>query len=139
MRYLGLDIGARRVGVAVANSELRLATPLAVIERSTLDEDVRRIQSLVDEYDVESIVVGLPQGLNGSLGAQAQTVMDYVEQLRSQLHLPFEFFDERYSTATALARRRQAGITDKRGRATIDAVAAAVILQDYLDARGSST
>ena len=134
MTYLALDIGARRIGVAVGSTELKIATPLRVIERSKLEHDAMRICALAEQYDAARIVVGLPRELDGAIGAQAETVMRYAEHLRAILSLPLEFFDERYSTVEALTRRRAAGVTDKRGRATIDASAATIILQDFLDA-----
>ncbi len=133
MTYLGLDVGSRRIGVAVGNSEMRLATPLRVIKRGTIEADATRLLALVEQYGAGRLVVGLPRELDDSVGTQAQLVMDYVERLDPALRIPYEFFDERHSTAEALARRRSAGVSDKQGRATIDAVAAAVILQGFFD------
>jgi putative Holliday junction resolvase len=135
MRYLGLDIGARRIGVAVGSTEVRLATPLTVVERRALKADAARLAQLAHEYDVEALVVGLPQELDQSIGAQAKAVVADAEKLGELIGLPLEFFDERYSTASALSQRREIGVSEKRGRATIDAAAAAVILQDYLNAQ----
>ncbi len=134
MTFLGLDVGTRRIGVAVGSTDLRLATPLGVIARTTLARDVEQIRAWIGQYGAETIVVGLPCELDGSIGAQAETVMHYAQDLAPQLGLPLEFFDERYSTAEALRQRRARGVSDKRGRATIDAAAAAIILQDFLDA-----
>ncbi len=133
MTLLALDVGTRRIGVAVGNTEVRLASPLGVVQRGKLAGDAAQIHKFVEEYSAERIIIGLPRELNGSIGLQAQTVIDYAERLKPLLGLPVEFFDERYSTVEALSKRRAAGISDKRGRATIDAAAAAVILQDYLD------
>ncbi len=133
MTYLALDVGARRIGVAVGNSEMRLATPLRVIKRGTIEADATRLLALAEEYGATRLVVGLPRELDGSVGTQAQFVMDYVERLGPALRFPYEFFDERYSTSEALAGRRSAGVSDKQGRATIDAMAAAVILQGFFD------
>ncbi len=134
MTFLALDVGARRIGVAVGSTDVRLASPLGVIRRGKLADEAAQIDKLGDEYTVERIVVGLPRELNGTIGVQAQAVLNYVARLETLLKWPIEFQDERYSTAEALSKRRAAGMSDKRGRATIDAVAAAVILQDYLDA-----
>jgi putative pre-16S rRNA nuclease len=133
MTYLALDVGARRIGVAVGSSEMSLATPLRVIKRGTIEQDATRLRAIAELYDAERLVIGLPRELDGSVGAQAQLVTEYGELLKQALAMPFEFFDERYSTSEALARQRAAGVSDKRGRATIDAVAAAVILQDFFD------
>ncbi len=133
MRYLALDVGNRRVGVAVGNSELRLATPLAVIERESIARDAEQLRALVDKYDVDALVVGLPCHSDNTASEQEQLTREYAEQLRPRLALPLIYHDERYSTFAALAQQRARGIEEKRGRATIDASAAAVILQDYLD------
>jgi putative pre-16S rRNA nuclease len=135
MTYLALDVGTRRIGVAVGSTELRLATPLRVIKRGTVKADAARLRTLAAQYGAEELVIGFPREIDGSVGAQAEFVMDYARRLKEALEMPFEFFDERYSTAEALVRRRAAGVSDKQGRATIDAVAAAVILQDFFDAR----
>jgi putative Holliday junction resolvase len=135
VRYLALDVGTRRVGVAVGSSETRLATPLAVIERRNVHSDAEKIRALAAEYEADALVVGVPLELDGAQGDQANAVLQYANALRAALRMPVEFFDERYSTSIALTRRRDAGISEKRGRTTIDAAAAAVILQDFLDAR----
>ena len=124
-----------RIGVAVGNTELKLATPLRVIRRGSVEADSASVRALADQYGVERLLIGFPCELDGSVGAQAQRVIKYAEELSRAMRMPFELFDERYSTAEALARRRTAGLSDKRGRSTIDAVAAAVILQDFFDAR----
>jgi putative Holliday junction resolvase len=135
MTYLAIDVGTRRLGIAVGSTDLKLATPLRVIKRGSIEEDATRLRALVEQYEAEKLVVGFPREVDGSVGAQAEFVMDFAEQLSKALAMPVEFFDERYSTAEALARRRAAGVTDRQGRPTIDAVAAAVILQDFFDAR----
>ncbi len=134
MTFLGLDVGSRRIGIAVGSTDLKLATPLGVMARTTIERDVEQLRAWAEQYEVETIVVGLPRELDGSVGAQAETVMKYAQALKPRLGLPLEFFDERYSTAEALRQRREMGVSDKRGRATIDAAAAAIILQDFLNA-----
>jgi len=133
MRYLALDVGNKRVGVAVGSSEARLATPLMVIQRSTIDQDAARLLGAVREYDVEEIIVGLPRNTNNTVGEQEILTRKYIEQLKPVVALPITFYDERYSTSTAMQQQRGRGLNEKRGRATLDANAAAVILQDFLD------
>ncbi len=133
MRYLGLDVGNKRVGVAVGNSELYIATPLGVIERSTLDHDAAQLLDFAREYDAETVIVGLPRNANNTAGEQEALTRAYVQQLQSSTGLHFRFQDERYSTSAALEQQRARGISEKRGRAQIDASAAAIILQDFLD------
>ncbi|MDL1896966.1 Holliday junction resolvase RuvX [Anaerolineae bacterium CFX7] len=134
MRYLGLDVGNKRVGVAVGNSVTRLASPLAVIVRATLAQDAAQLAQWIREYDAETLVVGLPRNADDSDGVQAALTRAYAEELQTQLGLPLHYQDERYSTATARRAQQARGLNEKRGRATLDAVAAAVILQDFLDA-----
>ncbi len=134
MRYLALDVGNQRVGVAVGNSELRLATPLRVIQRTSIEQDAARLLELVREYDAETIVVGLPRNADNTPSAQETLTRHFVDALKPFIALPFVWHDERYSTSAALQQQRARGVNEKRSRATLDANAAAVILQDYLDA-----
>ncbi len=133
MRYLALDVGVKRVGLAVGSTEVRIASPLTVIERGTIESDAAAIRAVVDKYQVERLVVGVPHDLDGSAGLQAEKVLRYIERLQPEVRLPIEYSDERYSTLEALARQREAGLTERQGRRTVDAAAAAVILQDFLD------
>lgn len=133
MRYLALDVGNKRVGVAVGSSEARIATPLSVIERTSVEQDAARILAIAREYEVEQIIVGLPRNADNSTSEQETLTRAYIAQLESVLDLPITFYDERYSTLAALAQQRTRGVNEKRGRATLDANAAAVILQDFFD------
>lgn len=139
MTYLALDVGTRRIGVAVGNTEMRLATPLRVIRRGTIESDAAKLRALADQYGAGRLVVGLPLELDETVGTQAQLVIDYVERLAPAMRMPFDLFDERHSTAEALASRRSAGVSDKEGRASIDSIAAAVILQSFFDSTPTST
>ncbi len=134
MRYLGLDVGSKRVGVAVGNSVTRLASPLATMARATLAQDAAQLARWIREYDAEALVVGLPRNADDSDGAQAALTRAYADALQTHLALPLHYQDERYSTATARRAQQARGLNEKRGRATIDASAAAIILQDFLDA-----
>jgi putative Holliday junction resolvase len=134
MNLLGIDVGERRIGVAMGESTLRLALPVRVIERESLKHDAQSIQELVREYDADRIVIGLPLLLDGSEGEQAARVRGFVDRLRLLVTTPFEFWDERFSTVEAMNAQRDAGHNTRSGRATVDASAAAVLLQSYLDA-----
>lgn len=133
MRYLALDVGNRRIGVAVGSTESRLATPLTVITRATLEQDAARVLQLIREYEVEAIVVGLPRNANNTPSEQENLTRQYMEHLQPALGLPVTYYDERYSTFAAMQQQRARGLDEKRGRAMLDANAAAVILQDFLD------
>lgn len=129
-RSLCLDVGERRVGVALSDAEGWLASPLLVVERREARRDFARIRALVDEHAVDRVVIGLPRSLDGSIGPQARRVQRWAGRLQPHLGVPMVYWDERYSTAEA-ARRLAA--TPARRRPGLDAAAAAVILQDFLD------
>lgn len=135
-RILALDIGDRRIGVAVSDELGRLARPLLAITRASKREDFERIARLVAEHTAERIVAGHPRNLSGDEGPQAQRVRRYVEALAAVLPVPVALWDERLTTVEAQARLLAAGKRTLRGRdrGQLDAAAAAVILQDYLDA-----
>lgn len=142
-RVLALDIGERRIGVAVSDPTGTVARPLTTIVRRSRQADWQAISQLVDEYAVERVLIGLPLSLDGSEGPQARQVRRYAERLASALTVPLEFWDERYSSLTAeeiLRSRRPRKMGRKqrqRARAEIDATAAAVFLQAFLDARAA--
>jgi putative Holliday junction resolvase len=96
-------------------------------------QDAAQLAEMIRAYEVELLVIGLPRNADGSVGEQAALTRAYAAQLEAQLALPLYFQDERYSTATAQRAQRARGFDAKRGRATLDASAAAVILQDFLD------
>jgi putative Holliday junction resolvase len=131
-RVMALDVGERRVGVAVSDPSGTLATPHTVIWRRSKVEDFAAVACLATELDVELIVVGLPLTLDGEMGPQARRVTRYAQALAETLDVPVEFYDERYSTVTADELLIESG---RKRRVPIDAAAAAVILQDYLESR----
>jgi putative Holliday junction resolvase len=130
MRVLALDVGERRIGVAVSDPTGMLATPHGVIRRRSKAEDFAAVARMVAELGAEKVVVGLPLSLNGDVGPQARRVMRYAQALARALSVPVELYDERYSTVTADELLAEGG--RKRRRTPIDAAAAAVILQEYL-------
>jgi len=137
MRLLGLDMGEKRIGVALSDPEGVLARPLEAIRRRSKRQDFETIDRLVEQWDVERVVVGLPLTAEGVVGPQARRVKRYTRQLRRVLSVPIDFVDERYSTVDALEAMRTVGLSPKRQRERVDAAAAAVILQGYLDNRRS--
>ncbi len=139
-RLLALDVGERRIGVAVSDESGSVATPLTVIRRASKAEDFGRIAALVREQAARGLVVGHPLDDDGSAGPQARRVERYAvalaEALRAEgLDLPLTFWDESLSTQRAQEAMIATGRKARDRRARIDAVAAAVILQDYLDAQ----
>jgi len=139
MKYLGLDIGDRRIGVAFGDSDLGIATPVDVITRQSWEHDARAIANFVREYDAAQLIVGLPRNMNGSQGAQAESVIAYADEIATVLAVPVVLWDERLSTVEATTRAHATGARGKKSRRGLDALAAAVILQDYLDSQKNET
>jgi putative Holliday junction resolvase len=137
MRVLGLDVGERRIGVAVSDPTGTIARPLHALERASREDDFSAIAALVVEHDAAAVVVGQPLSLDGSVGPQARRVARYMEALAEHLDVPVIPWDERFSTSRAdeILRQTRREKAKRRARASgeIDAVAAAVILQGYLD------
>lgn len=137
MRALGVDLGARRIGVAVSDDDGRVASPIEVLQRSgSHRSDHRRLVEIAQEWEVGVIVVGVPYSLDGGTGPAAAAVLDEVGALRSATDLAVETIDERFTTVEAERQLRSGGVDSRRGRRVVDMVAAAVLLQAWLDARG---
>jgi putative Holliday junction resolvase len=135
MRAVGLDLGTRRIGVALSNSAGTVATPYDVLTRSDdRVDDHGRIAAIVDEAGAGVVVVGLPLSLDGSVGPAARDVLDEADELRARLPVAVMTWDERLSTVEAQRRLRTAGVKGRKGRRVVDQVAATVILQSWLDA-----
>lgn len=134
MRVLGLDVGDRRVGLALSDPTGFLASPFRFVDRGP--SDLTDILNIAAENEVAEIVVGLPLSMSGDSGAQVGKVRGFIRDLRSQTDLPIKTVDERLSTVQAQGMLRQSGRRRQRDRGQLDAAAAAVILQAYLDYGG---
>lgn len=136
MRALGLDLGTKRIGVAVSDPTGTIASPLTVVARSlSRRHDHETLARLVREEEADVVVVGLPRSLSGELGPAARGVLAEVEKLATVLGVPVETSDERLTTVVAEAALREAGVDGAARRQRVDKVAAAVILQGWLEAR----
>lgn len=133
MRTLGLDIGERRIGVAISDPDGRLALPVGTHERR--GDDVATLIALAKREEAERIVVGLPLSLDGSHGPQAEVAESFAERLRQRGEIEVVLWDERLSSREADHYLRAAGTRGKAAKAQRDAVAASIILQSYLDSR----
>jgi putative Holliday junction resolvase len=134
-RAVALDIGTRRIGVALSDSGGTVATPCEVVTRSgDRSVDHRRIAALVEEAGGEVVVVGLPLSLDGSAGPAAQAILAEVDELRGVLPVSVVTWDERLSTVEAERSLRAMRVRKGRHRQVVDQVAATVILQSWLDA-----
>jgi putative Holliday junction resolvase len=138
VRALGIDLGSKRIGVAVSDRSGTIATPLTVVQRSrSRRADHHRIAELVVEEDAELVVVGLPLALDGSIGRAAQAAIAEAEAMATVVGVPVETFDERLTTVTADRVLMERGLRADERRRVVDKVAAAVILQHWLDRRRS--
>ena len=133
MRNLGLDIGDRRIGVAISDPEQILASPLTTILRDDDDNAISAIVEIVNKYGVQRIIIGFPYSLDGNIGRQANKVKDFVEKLSKCTEVDIDLRDERLSTVAVDHLLIEAGINSRKRRERRDAAAAAFILQGYLD------
>jgi len=132
-RSLGLDIGDRRIGVALSDPEGILASPSKIITYEDDTTAIEAISDIVEKQQVKQIVVGLPRSMDGSLGKQAEKVKAFVEKLSSRIAVPLIFRDERLTTVSARHLMQEVKKKKTRGKTRDDAIAAAIILQGYLD------
>jgi putative holliday junction resolvase len=139
-RALALDLGSKRIGVASSDLTRTLASPVSVVVRSpTRSEDHRAIGRIVDEYEPDVIVVGLPLGLDGREGKAAALIREEVEQLQAVFSIPVVVHDERFTTAVAHRALAEQNVKAKDRRHVIDKAAAAVLLQSWLDGQAPTT
>jgi|SRR5579859_303731 len=134
MRLIGLDVGEVRIGVAISDPTGTLASAREVLARRPEAAALQVIKRLVEEEEAKAIIVGLPRSLSGELHSQATRVQEFADLLRNQVSVPVHFWDERLSTVAAEREMRAAGARRNKRKTMIDAVAAAIILQGYLDA-----
>lgn len=134
MRIIGLDLGERRIGVAAADDRTQVAVPVMTLE---VDGDaVVAVSRLVEEQQADEVVVGLPLSMTGAMGPQAQRAMEVVEAVRERVSVPVHTWDERLTTVQAsrsLGPKRRGG--RERPKGTRDSIAAAILLQAYMDSR----
>ncbi len=137
VRYLGIDLGRARIGLALADEVLRAARALKVIERQGDEPDLAALRVVAEEYEVRRAVVGLPLNMDGTEGASARMARSFAPRLATALGVPVDLFDERLSTFEAEGRLREQGFSAREMKGRVDAEAAAVILQGWLDGRAA--
>jgi putative Holliday junction resolvase len=138
VRAIGLDLGTKRVGVALSDSAGTLALPYEVLQRcGDRARDHAKVAAIVQEVGAERVVVGLPLSLDGSIGPAAEAALAEVEELRAAIPVPIETQDERLTTVTAIQRLGVAGVRGGAQRRVVDKVAASVLLQAWLDRRAA--
>ncbi len=136
---MALDVGDVRIGVALSDETGTLASGLLTLKSVGPRQDAQALAALAREHDVGEVVVGLPLRLDGSLGSQAEKVLAFVERLRRVARLPVVARDERLTSIEADERLAEAGVRRRDRKARIDQAAAALILQEHLDERKTST
>lgn len=134
MRILGLDVGDNTIGVAVSDSLLLTAQGVEVIRRKSLEQDLARLRQIIEEYEVDTIVVGLPKNMNGTIGPRAELSLQFASELAARFPtLKIKLWDERLTTVAAEKMLIAADVKRKQRRQVIDKMAAVLILQGYLD------
>lgn len=138
MRIMGLDFGSKTVGVAVSDAMLTIAQPLEIIRRkeaNKLRQTLARIEELIVEYEVKEIVLGLPLNMNDTEGERVTLTREFQEKLERRTGLPVYMWDERLTTVEADNAMMEAGIRRENRKEYVDKIAAALILQGYLEKR----
>lgn len=141
MKVLGLDVGEKRIGIAISDDLGLTAQGLKVLNRKGLEDDLREIEEIIAAAEVSEIVVGLPKNMDGSVGVAGQKIMSFVEKMEGSIRIPITLWDERWTTAEATRLLIKADVSRKKRRKVIDKLAAVLILQGYLDslAQGDKT
>ena len=133
MRILGLDIGEKKIGVAISDELGFTAQGIDVIERKEDGKDIDEICNIISKYKVNKVIVGLPKNMNGTLGPSSEAVEKYAEELKTAMDIELDFWDERLTTVAAERILIKADVSRKKRKGVIDKVAASIILQSYLD------
>lgn len=133
MRWMGLDYGDRRIGVALSDELGWTAQGYAVIERRKPEDDMERIRQIAVNEGVTGVVVGLPKNMNGTVGPRGEICIAFADSVRDILQLPVHLWDERLTTVSAERTLIEADVSRKKRKQVIDKMAAALILQGYID------
>jgi putative Holliday junction resolvase len=136
MKYLAIDYGNKRTGLALCDKNETIASPLAVL--TTGKDLLKKIADIVEAENVDAVVIGLPLNMDGSEGFQAKRAKQFAEQLKKQLNITIHFQDERLSTFGAQEKLEQTNLSKKKKGYRLDAVAAAQILQDFLETKNKT-
>lgn len=130
---MGLDIGSHTIGIAISDELGLTAQALKTLRRRSMDEDLRELLEIIAQFRIEKLVVGLPRNMDGTLGKQADGVLQWIKAAEKRINLPTLTWDERLSTVEASRVLLQADLSRKKRRKVIDKLAAVLILQGYLN------
>lgn len=134
-RILGLDVGTKRIGVAISDPLGITAQPLTTIVRESRKRDLEAIEALLDEYDIKKVVVGMPTNMNGTIGPSGEMVKMVAEKIKNKFKIELIYIDERLSTVSAERILIESDIRREDRKNIIDKVAASYILKTYLDSK----
>lgn len=137
MRIMALDIGEKRIGIAISDPQERVASPLVVLDAVQVERGEKPFTRLLEDWEPELLLCGLPLTLNGEEGPQAQRVRKVAQAISARFHIPIEFTDERLSSREAKRILREEGLDERSMRGKIDMIAASVFLQAWLDEKAS--
>jgi putative Holliday junction resolvase len=132
-RLIGLDLGSKRIGVAICDEKQLIATPFKTINRSTAKELIDELKIIIEENDIKGVIIGNPLNMDGSLGSSAQSVKDTSNNIKKSINVPICLWDERLSTVGAFNLSSQLDVNVSKREKKIDENAAAFILQGALD------
>lgn len=138
MRIMALDIGEKRIGIAVSDPQERVATPLSVLDAAQVERGEKPFTRLLEDWEPELFLCGLPLSLDGEEGPQARRVRKVAEAISARFGIPIEFTDERLSSREAKRILREEGLDERAMRGKIDMIAASVFLQAWLDEKASA-
>ena len=134
-RILALDVGSKRIGIAVSDEMELTAHGVGVIKREKGNLDIVKLEETVGKYSATLVVVGMPLNMDGTFGKSAETISGFVNCLKSELKVPVEVWDERLTTVSSEKVLIEAGISRQKRKKTLDMVAATILLQCFLDHR----
>ena len=135
MRILGLDVGTKRIGLAVSDELLFTAQGMETVYRRELAQDLDELKKIIEENNAEEIVVGFPLNMNGTAGPKAKEILEFIENLSKVIKVPVKTWDERLTTVQAERALLEADMSRAKRKRLVDKLAAQLILQGYLDSR----
>ena len=133
MRILGLDVGSKTIGVAVSDPLGFTAQGITTIRRTNKEKDLEEIKKFCDEYKAETIVIGLPKNMNGTIGPSGEIIMAFGKLIEEELKVQIKFWDERLTTVAAHKAMLEADLSRSKRKKIVDKIASTFILQGYLD------
>lgn len=135
MRYLGIDLGSKTIGLAMSDTTLTIASTYKTIffKNEDYNSTIEEIMNIIKEYNITKIILGLPKNMNNTLGERAETTLKYKELLEKNTDIPIVMFDERLTSVISNNILIEADMSRKKRKKKVDSIAAQIILQDYLN------